>query len=350
MYIPVTFDDGGIQRNEAIEIKVRNFKDLNLQERHIEEFLRKNINLLFGDDQTLLVVGQQVRNASNGISDLTAIDADGNVVLIEIKRDVQDIKARKEPFEFQAIRYAASYAKISTPESLVELVYSSYIEIHKDEYELGDLTPSEKARRELNKFLSSNDALKTFNKKQRIILIASSFDDQTLSAVAWLISNGVDATCLNITPVFIGEQGFLSIEKILPPAQLDDFYVGLAGGGSTIKEEIISTASAITRTSLPRMDKLFDWQIIKAGDSLEIKTFENSEAIIIDPTLVRFNGEEISYNNWGKKVTGWSSINIYEWALLSSIKKTLYELRTEKMAELEAKASQGEKVQNEEVG
>jgi hypothetical protein len=349
MYIPVTFD-GGIQRNEAIEIKVRNFKGLNLQERHIEEFLRKNINLLFGDDETLLVVGQQVRNGSNGISDLTAIDADGNVVLIEIKRDVEDIKARKEPFEFQAIRYAASYAKISTPESLVELVYSSYIEIHKDEYELGDLTPSEKARRELNKFLSSNDALKTFNKKQRIILIASSFDEQTLSAVAWLISNGVDVICLNITPVFIGEQGFLSIEKILPPAQLDDFYVGLAGVGSTIKGDIISTASAIKRTFLPQMDKLFEWQVIQAGDSIEIKCFENSEAIIIDQTFVRFNEEKISYNNWGKKVTRWSSINIYQYAVLSSIKKTLHELRMEKMAELEAKVSQSEKVQNEDVG
>ena len=349
MYIPVTFE-GGIQKNEAIEIKLRNFKDLNLQERHIEEFLRKNINLLFGDDQTLLVVGQQVRNASNGISDLTAIDADGNVVLIEIKRDVQDIKARKEPFEFQAIRYAASYAKISTPESLVDLVYSPYIERHKDEYELGDLTPSEKARRELNKFLSSNDALKTFNKKQRILLIASSFDEQTLSAVAWLISNGVDVICLNITPVFIGEQGFLSIDKILPPAQLDNFYVSLAEVGSPIEGDIISTAPAFNRTWLPRMDELFEWQLIKAGDSLEIKDFESSEAIIVDETFVRFNGEKISYNNWGKKVTGWSSISIYEWAVLSSTKRTLHELRKEKMAELEAKASQSEKVQNEDVG
>lgn len=349
MYIPVTFD-GSIQRNEAIEIKVRNFKDLNLQERHIEEFLRKNINLLFGDDETLLVVGQQVRNASNGISDLTAIDADGNVVLIEIKRDLQDIKARKEPFESQAIRYAASYAKISTPELLVELVYSSYIEFHKDEYELGDLTPSEKATRELNKFLSSNDALKTFNQKQRIVLIASSFDKQTLSAVAWLIANGVDIICRKIAPVFIGEQGFLRIEKILPPAQLDDFYVPLAGVTSTIKGDIISHDSAIKRTFLPRMNKLFEWQIIKAGDSLEIKFFEGSEAIIIDETFVRYKGEEISYNSWGKKVTGWSSINIYEWAVLSSIKKTLQELRMEKMAELEATDSQSEKVQNEDIG
>jgi hypothetical protein len=29
-----------------------------------------------------------------------------------IKRDVKDITTRKEPFEFQAIRYAASFAKI----------------------------------------------------------------------------------------------------------------------------------------------------------------------------------------------------------------------------------------------
>jgi hypothetical protein len=115
--------------------------------------------------------------------------------------------------------------------------------------------------------------------------------------------------------------------------------VGLAGGGSTIKEEIISTDSAFNRRWLPRMDKLFEWELIKAGDILEIQTFDSSEAIIIDDTLVRFNGEEISYNNCGKKVTGWSSINIYEWAMLSSIKKTLHELRTEKMAELEAKGT-----------
>ncbi|GEN82851.1 hypothetical protein SLU01_11630 [Sporosarcina luteola] len=58
----------------------------------------------------MLIVRKQVRNASNGISDLTAIDHEGNIVLIEIKRDRKDIEGRKEAFEFQAIRYAASYA------------------------------------------------------------------------------------------------------------------------------------------------------------------------------------------------------------------------------------------------
>ncbi|MFO8066930.1 MAG: hypothetical protein R6U11_05040, partial [Bacteroidales bacterium] len=61
-------------------------------------------------------IGSQVTNSEKGRSDLTAIDDNGNLVLIEIKRDIEDIKARKEELEFQAIRYAAGYAKIKTPE------------------------------------------------------------------------------------------------------------------------------------------------------------------------------------------------------------------------------------------
>ena len=41
---------------------------------------------------------------------------------------------RKEPFEFQAIRYAASYAKIKSPEVLVNKIFAPYIEKHKDEF------------------------------------------------------------------------------------------------------------------------------------------------------------------------------------------------------------------------
>jgi hypothetical protein len=62
---------------------------------------------------------------------------------IEIKRDVEDIKQRREAFEFQAIRYAASYAKIKTTDELVDKIFTSYIEKYKDEFELGELTAYE---------------------------------------------------------------------------------------------------------------------------------------------------------------------------------------------------------------
>lgn len=78
--------------------------------------------------------------------------------MIEIKRDVEDIKQRKEAFEFQAIRYATSYAKIKTTDDLVDKIVASYIEKYRDEFELGELTAYEKVARILNDFLEKNNA------------------------------------------------------------------------------------------------------------------------------------------------------------------------------------------------
>lgn len=332
MYIPVEF--GKSLELSEVDVEAKTFKELGLKEKDIEEFLRRNISLIFSEEETLLVVGQQVRTGSQGISDLTAIDGEGNIVLIEIKRDAEDIQARKEAFEFQAIRYAASYAKLKDTEEIVDSTYTSYIEKHPGEYDLGGLTPQEKARRELQQFLESNNAARTFNSKQRIILIASTFDKQTLSAVAWLIANNVDISCFTITPVLVGKQGFLNIDRILPPPQIEDFYTGLAGRPVAPKAETASK-NAITRTFLPRMNKLFEWGVIKRRDQLKVRNFDDSLAEVVDEKNVKFNDRTMSYNNWGQEVTGWSTINIYEWAILISQNKTLHELRAARMEEME---------------
>ncbi|KFX55319.1 hypothetical protein FDB15_12910 [Clostridium botulinum] len=316
-----------------IEIENTNFKSLNLREEHIEEFLRKNIEIIF-QEETLLVVGKQVVNKENGRSDLTAVDENGNLVLIEIKRDVEDIRQRKEAFEFQAIRYATSYAKIKTPDDLVDKIFVSYIEKYKDEFELGEITAYEKASRILNDFLEKNNALKTFNSKQRIILIASSFDKQTLSAVAWLIGNNVDISCFELSPMKIEDSYLIDINRILPPPSLEDFYVEV--DSKKLPTYTTKRDTPIIRTTLPGMDKLFEWEIIKAGDSVVIKNVDNSEATVIDSKYVDFKGEKLTFNKWGQKVTGWSSIRIYDWALIKGNDKTLHEMRQEKMLSLES--------------
>ncbi|NFG24543.1 hypothetical protein FDF11_13665 [Clostridium botulinum] len=315
---------------EDIEIENTNFKSLNLKEEHIEEFLRKNIEIIF-QEETLLVVGKQVVNKENGRSDLTAVDENGNLVLIEIKRDIEDIKQRKEAFEFQAIRYAASYAKIKTPDDLVDKIFTSYIEKYKHEFELGDLTAYEKASRILNDFLEKNNALKTFNSKQRIILIASYFDKQTLSAAAWLSTNNVDISCFELSPIKIEYSYFIDINRILPPPSLEDFYVEV----DNKKRPTYKSDTPITRTTFPGMDKLFEWGIIKAGDIVVIKNADNSYATVIDSKYVDFKGEKLTFNKWGQNVTGWSSIRIYCWAMIKGSDKTLHEMRQEKMLSLE---------------
>jgi CxxC motif-containing protein len=317
---------------QDIEITNTNFKNLNLKEEHIEEFLRSNIEVIF-QDETLLVVGKQVVNKENGRSDLTAVDQNGNLVLIEIKRDVEDIKQRREAFEFQAIRYAASYAKIKTSDELVDKIFASYIEKYKGEFELGELTAYEKATRILNDFLEKNNAAKTFNSKQRIILIASSFDSQTLSAVAWLIANNVDISCFELSPMKISDNYFIDINRILPPPALEDFYVEVDNKKRPVYSEKRNTP--ITRSYLPRMDKLFEWGIIKAGDMVVIKNFDNSEAAVIDTKNVEYNGQKLSFNQWGEKVTGWSALSVYEWTIVKGSEKTLHEIRKEKLLSVE---------------
>jgi hypothetical protein len=326
MLVPIRIDNGIFIDNA--ELIPASFKELGLMETHIEEFLRKNIDVLF-DDETLLIVGQQVSNVERGRSDLVAVDESGNIVLIEIKRDAKDITNRKEPFEFQAIRYAASFATIQTPEELVDRIFASYIEKKKNEYDLGELTPNEKGRRILNDFLKSNYATKTFNKKQRIILIASTFDTQTLSAVAWLINNDVHISCFGLTPLKMDGKFFLQIEKILPPPRIEGFFCDILEKNPSI--QYATETSETTRTNLPRMPKLFEWGILTPGDILTIKDREDSEAEVVDAKQVRFKGDLLTYNQWGKSVTGWSSICIYEWAIHPQFGKTLDQLREERL-------------------
>ena len=77
-------------RNQPTPIEETTFADLNMLERDIEEMLRLNIDMLCEtDEESMLIVGQQVRNEQNGRSDLTAIDNNGNIVLIEVKYSLQ---------------------------------------------------------------------------------------------------------------------------------------------------------------------------------------------------------------------------------------------------------------------
>jgi len=321
--------ENGIEIGE-VDISTSTFKKLSLKEDAIEEFLRKNINVIADeDDETLLIVGKQVTDSERGRSDLTAVDKDGNIVLIEIKRDLKDSKHRKEPMELQAIRYAASLARIETPTGLVSKIFESYIEKYHSSTE-SDLTANEKANRLLHDFLSSNNALKTFNTKQRIVLVASAFEKRTLSSVAWLISNKIDITCYRLQPVVIDNDMFLEVDKILPVPSLGDYYTEVKDTSSKGKT-ISGTTSEVKRRHLPRIPKLFEWGILKSGDRLEIKNREHSEAIVVDSKTVTYNNENMTYNAWGVKVTEWSSICIYDWAVIINTGKTLGEMRLAKL-------------------
>ena len=320
-----------IKGKQAARIEPVTFSELNMTENYIEEVLRNSIDMICDEEESMLIVGRQVRNEKNGRSDLTAVDNNGNIVLIEIKRDRKDIEHRKEAFEFQAIRYAASYATIDKTDDLVKKVYAPYIEKYRSEFELGELTSFELGIRKLNEFLQVNDAQKNFNEKQRIILVASDFDEQTLSAVAWLNSNNVDMSCYRLTPYKLNEDIFFYVEKLLPVTNYDDYYVNLMDKSAVTT---VTGDKKITRRSLPKIDLMLEWDVVKEGDIIVAKGRED-EGRLLSNGNVMVNGEEKSMQAWLKEVYGWSSVQTYVFAVHKETGKTLSQIREEYMAQKE---------------
>jgi len=315
-----------IKGNKAEKIEATTFSELGMQESDIEEILRCSIDMICDEEESMLIVGRQVKNEKSARSDLIAIDNYGNIVLIEIKRDRKDIESRRESFEFQAIRYAASYATIESPDELVKKVYAPYIEKYIDEFEQKGLTSYELGIRKLNDFLKENEAEKNFNKKQRIVLVSSDFDEQTLSAVAWLNSNDVDIGCYKLTPYKINGEVYLHVEKVLPISSYNDYYINLLDSPTTS----FGKKRSISRRILPKIGTMLSWGVVKEGDIIVAKGRDN-EATLLANGNVMVNGEEKSLQEWLKEVYGWASVQTYALSIHKESGKTLSQIREEYM-------------------
>lgn len=138
-------------------------------ESRLEEWLRKDIGLVNDD---LLVIGQQVLTAHTGSIDLLAMDADGNLVILELKRDKtpRDVVA-------QTLDYA-SWVKTLTHEE-VKRIAANF---------LGD-DALEQAFRE--KF--DADLPEVVNERHRMYIVASAPDPSTERILEYLSETyGVD--------------------------------------------------------------------------------------------------------------------------------------------------------------
>lgn len=306
-----------------------------LLDRDLEELVRRAPELLSPDtgaEETLLIIGQQVQNQGGGRADLVAVDASGALVLIELKRDQADMVRRTEPFEWQALRYAASYALIQTPDDAAARLFAPYIARHPAEFaaQQGGLTPEELARRKLNQFLADNDARGRFNHRQRIVLLASSFDPQVLSACAWLASNGVDIRCIAAQPMRLAESCFLEISTLLPLPAARDFYVEVVEATLPSAPKTVGGEDASrSRAKLPLLSDMFAWGLVQPGDEVAIKNRPQEAARLLDADRVQVGTTATSPLAWAKQVLGWSSVNIYEWLIHQPPGKTLDQLRRE---------------------
>lgn len=162
--------------------------------------------------EELLIIAKECNafDRTNERADLVALDREGNLVIIELKRDDSGTDVH-----WQAIKYA-SYFSRAKGSSLVGL-FHDYCR---------DLSDDEALQRVLS--FTQLDDVSALNHKQRIILASHRFAREATSAVLWLRdSYGVDIRCVQLTPFHDAATGafYLQSRTIIPVPGTEDFVI-----------------------------------------------------------------------------------------------------------------------------
>lgn len=95
-------------------------------------------------------------------------------------------------------------------------------------------------------------------------------------------------------------------------------------------KEMRRLSGTIARKKLPKIKDMLEWGVVSAGDILITKGYDE-EAELLSNGHVTFNGEEISMQDWLKRITGWKSVETYKFAIHKETGKSLSKIRKEYM-------------------
>ena len=174
-------------RNTFQPYMERAASELDLTEKNLENWLAENPELLFGSEQ-VLVISQSV--SGQRMADILALDGDGCVVIIEIKRDWSNRATVGQLLEYAAEMTGKNYEDLET-------LHRNYWPRHSEDSPYKSL---------INRFRELNDDQnadqKNIPKRQqghRIYIVAPDSDQGLLRIVKWLQEYGVPISFVPFT-------------------------------------------------------------------------------------------------------------------------------------------------------
>ncbi len=221
-----------VKEKTSRKIPETTFSEIGVKERNdIQEWIANNPSIL-EYSQELLIIQKEFDGFSDTDRrlDLLALDASGNLVVIENKRDDTG-----KDVVWQAINYA-SFCSTLTKEDIIK-IYAQYLQKNKIS---GD------AEQKINEFLDSDSEIYPTD-DQKIVLVAREFRKEVLSAAQWLNSKGLDITCIKFTPHKYNEEIFLDVDRVLPQEEIKDFTLKLAQKTTDTKNQAIKKTRAEQR-------------------------------------------------------------------------------------------------------
>lgn len=204
------------------------FKTHNILERkNIEKWIEDYPEIL-GEELLILTSEFDKFDKTSERLDLLALDRDGVLVIIELKRDDTG-----KSVELQAIKYAA-YCSTLTLDQVTDLHYE-YVK-RKDEQ-----ATRETIRKKLIDFIE-NTEFEEIDDRPRIILLAKEYRPEVTASVIWLRKFGIDISCVKITP-YIHDGTTLTIESsiLIPIPDAKDFLIQVE------KKEISESTKSLSK-------------------------------------------------------------------------------------------------------
>ena len=192
-----------------VHLNEESLPDAGLTERgDIQKMIRNSPGAFFAEmGEELLLVGEEIRPADlvDDRIDLLALDPQGAMVIIEIKRGASKLHL------LQALTYAAMVSHWEGDRVIVERqqLKGSSREVTEEEIEL---------------FL--REEIEEINWTQRIVLLAEGFDYSVLVTAEWLTEQyELDIRCYRLALAADGQSEFLACTCIYPPAELAEHAV-----------------------------------------------------------------------------------------------------------------------------
>lgn len=235
----------------ATPVEPTSFVALSIWERrNIQEWIRRTPEIL-GERLLILSMEFDRFTNSNDRLDLLALDENGNLVVIELKRDSAAGLA-----DLQAIRYAAMVSSMT-----IDMILPYFV-AYKTKYCEQRISGSD-AINEIRAFVSTEDFNELSN-KPRIILCSEGFSTEITTTVLWLRQSSIDITCVKITPYRFNDHTIVVPSIIIPLQEAKEYLIEIQA-----KEERQDQA---TRKNAPRTMKfLLDCGALKKGDRIFLK-------------------------------------------------------------------------------
>jgi hypothetical protein len=180
-----------------------------LERQNIESWVMKHPELL--GEELLIITNEYDRfDKTKERLDLLALDKDGKLVIIELKRDDSG-----KYVDLQAIKYAA-YCSTLTLDDIVPL-RNKFVSKYKQ-------VTIEDTKKELLEFVGTD--FEELDDKPRIMLVSKDFKPEVTASVLWLRKFELDISCIKLTPYKIDNDRIGIVSSILIPLpEAEEFIV-----------------------------------------------------------------------------------------------------------------------------